>query len=198
MPFPLGARCALFAGAALCALSAPLAARADDAAAAHMVETVVVTAPSSISNLTDVPNTTSTVTAKQLARTMDVVTPEDTLRYVPNVLVRQRHIGDTQSPITSRTSGVGASARTVLYVDGILLSALIGNNNTSASPKWGLITPDAVARVDVLNGPFAAAFPGNSIGSVIAFVTRMPKQLEAHAEVQAGRQAFSKYGDDTS
>ena len=79
---------------------------------------MTVTAPSSISNLTDVPNTTSTVTADQIARTISVVTPEDTLRYVPNVLIRQRHIGDTQSPITSRTSGVGASARTLLYVDG--------------------------------------------------------------------------------
>ncbi|WP_293367908.1 TonB-dependent receptor [Phenylobacterium sp.] len=157
---------------------------------------MIVTAPSSISNLSGVPNTTSTVTAGDVARTINLVTPEDILRYVPDVLVRQRHIGDTQSPITSRTSGVGASARTLLYVDGILLSALIGNNNTSASPKWGLITPDAVERVDVLNGPFAAAFPGNSVGSVIAFVTRMPKQLEAHLEVQGASQSFSKYGDD--
>ncbi len=194
MPFPAGARRALFLGAALCGL-VTTAARTEDAAAAT-VDTVIVTAPSSVSNLTDTPNTTSTVTADQLARTTTMVTPEDALRYVPNVLVRQRHIGDTQSPITSRTSGVGASARTLLYVDGILLSALIGNNNTSASPKWGLITPGAVARVDVLNGPFSAAFPGNSVGSVIAFVTRMPSRLEAHVEAQAGTQAFVKYADD--
>src|SRR5262249_41995868 len=111
---------------------------------------------------------------------------------------RERHIGDTQSPITSRTSGVGASARTLLYVDGVLVSALIGNNNTSASPKWGLINADAIARVDVLNGPFSAAFPGNSVGSVIAFVTRMPVGLEAHAEAQGALQAFKKYGDDAT
>ncbi|HEX3367500.1 TonB-dependent receptor [Phenylobacterium sp.] len=197
MTFQVRARYALFAGAALCALAVSTAASADDAAAASpAVETVVVTAPSSISNLTDVPNTTSTVTADDVARTINLATPEDILRYVPDVLVRQRHIGDTQSPITSRTSGVGASARTVLYVDGILLSALIGNNNTSASPKWGLITPDAVERVDVLNGPFAAAFPGNSMGSVIAFITRMPSQFEAHVEAQGASQSFSKYGDD--
>ena len=190
-------RRALLAGAALCALAVSTAASADDrSGASNTLETVIVTAPSSISNLADIPNTTSTVTADQLARTLSVVTPEDTLRYVPNVLIRQRHIGDTQSPITSRTSGVGASARTLLYVDGILISALIGNNNTSASPKWGLITPGAVARVDVLNGPFAAAFPGNSVGSVISFVTRMPSQFEGHVEVQGASQSFSKYSDD--
>ena len=199
MPFRHHAfRCALLAGAGLCAF--PAAALADEDAGgdrnAATVSSVTVTAPSSIANLSDVPNTISTVTAEDVARTISMVTPEDALRYVPNVLIRQRHIGDTQSPITSRTSGVGASARTLLYVDGILISALIGNNNTSASPKWGLITPDAVARVDVLNGPFSAAFAGNSIGSVVTFVTRMPSDLEAHAQVQGAGQSFSKYGDD--
>jgi iron complex outermembrane receptor protein len=195
---PRAFRRAVFAGAAACAL--PCLAHAEEAAdtAPHTVESVIVTAPSSIANLADVPNTTSTVTAADLARTISVVTPEDVLRYVPNVLIRQRHIGDTQSPITTRTSGVGASARTLLFVDGILISALIGNNNTSASPKWGLITPDAVARVDVLNGPFAAAFAGNSIGSVVTFVTRMPGGFEGHAEAQGAVQSFAKYGDDAS
>ena len=190
----------LLAGASALCLTTAAAKAAwaadDDAGAPATVSGVTVTAPSSIANLSDVPNTVSTVTADQLGRTVNVVTPEDALRYVPNVLIRQRHIGDTQSPITSRTSGVGASARTLLFVDGILLSALIGNNNTSASPKWGLINPGAIERVDVLNGPFSAAYAGNSIGSVVAFVTRMPSALEAHAEVQAASQAFAKYGDD--
>lgn len=52
----------------------------------------------------DVPTTTEGVTAEALAKAVNIVTPEDTLRYVPNVLIRQRHIGDTQSPITTRTS----------------------------------------------------------------------------------------------
>jgi len=143
----------------------------------------------------DVPTTTEGVTAEALGKAVNVVTPEDTLRYVPNVLIRQRHIGDTQSPITTRTSGVGGSARSLIYVDGILISALIGNNNTSASPKWGLVTPDAVDRVDVLYGPFSAAYAGNSLGSVIEFRTRMPKKLEGSIDVQGASQDFRKYGD---
>jgi iron complex outermembrane receptor protein len=182
------------------ALAWPALAHADDAdaGAPRTVEPVIVTAPSAISNLSDTPNTTSTITADEIARTITLTAPEDVFRYLPNVLIRQRHIGDTQSPITTRTSGVGASARSLIYVDGMLISSLIGNNNTSASPKWGLITPDAVERVDVLNGPFAAAFPGNSIGSVISVVTRMPRGFEGHAEAQGSVQAFSKYGDDDS
>jgi iron complex outermembrane receptor protein len=142
------------------------------------------------------PSTTESTTAETLSRTTSVVTPEDALRYLPNLTVRQRHLGDTQSPVTTRTSGVGASARSLIYVDGILISALIGNNNSSASPKWGLIAPEAISRVDVMYGPFSAAYPGNSMGAVIEVTTRMPETLEGSLEVQGASQSFKKYGDD--
>ena len=186
----------LLAGA--CALAFGHAALADNADAPDTSSPVVVTAPSPISDLAGPPTTQASITAQQIGKTINVVTPEDTLRYLPNVLIRQRHIGDTQSPITTRTSGVGASARSLIYVDGVLISSLIGNNNTSASPKWGLVSPEAVDRVDVLYGPFAAQYAGNSIGAVVAFTTRMPKALEASAEAQGATQSFSKYGDDKS
>lgn len=142
------------------------------------------------------PTTTESTTAETLSRTTNVVTPEDALRYLPNLTVRQRHLGDTQSPVTTRTSGVGASARSLIYVDGILISALIGNNNGSASPKWGMIAPEAISRVDVMYGPFSAAYPGNSLGAVIEVTTRMPETLEGSFEVQGASQSFKKYGDD--
>ena len=181
----------LAGASALALLAAPCA-----ALAATPLSPVVVTAMPSSLDLSAIPTTVQSVSADAIARTINLVTPEDALRYLPNILIRQRHIGDTQSPVTTRTSGVGASARSLIYVDGVLISSLIGNNNTSASPKWGLVSPDAIARVDVLYGPFSAAYAGNSIGSVIAFTTRMPKGLEGSAEVQGAAQSFSKYGDD--
>jgi iron complex outermembrane receptor protein len=184
----------LLAGAS--ALCLATNARAADDAEAPTVSGVIVTAPTPASDLSEMPTTQAGVTAETIGKTINLVTPEDALRYLPDILIRQRHIGDTQSPVTTRTSGVGASARSLIYVDGVLISSLIGNNNTSASPKWGLVSPDAIARVDVLYGPFAAAYAGNSIGAVIAFTTRMPTALEASAEVQGGLQDFSKYGDD--
>ncbi|HXA38312.1 MAG TPA: TonB-dependent receptor [Phenylobacterium sp.] len=184
--------------AGVCALATANAACADEAPANSTVSQVTVTAPSSISDLRDLPTTTESITADEIAKTINVLTPEDVLRYLPDVLIRQRHIGDTQAPVTTRTSGVGASARSLIYVDGVLISALIGNNNSTASPKWGLVAPDAIERVDVLYGPFAAQYAGNSIGSVIAFTTRMPRGFEATAEVQGAVQSFSKYGDDKS
>ena len=192
----------LLAGASALCLATLVAGRAcaadDVEAEAPSVSGVIVTAPTPASDLSELPTTQASVTAETIGRTINLVTPEDALRYLPDILIRQRHIGDTQSPVTTRTSGVGASARSLIYVDGVLISSLIGNNNTSASPKWGLVAPDAIARVDVLYGPFAAAYAGNSIGAVIAFTTRMPMGFEAGAEVQGGLQSFSKYGDDKS
>ncbi|CAN5236730.1 TonB-dependent receptor [soil metagenome] len=169
-----------------------------DEAPPSTLSQVIVTATKSVPELDHLPTTTESVTAAQVADTINSVTIEDALRYLPNVLIRQRHIGDNQDPITTRTSGVGASARSLIYADGVLLSALIGNNNTTASPKWGLVTPEAVSRIDVLYGPFAAAYPGNSIGSVIEITTKAPTGFEASAQVQGAGQFFKKYGDDRS
>jgi iron complex outermembrane receptor protein len=184
----------LTSAASLALLAVPAAASADADAMAQVSE-VTVTAPSSLGGLAVAPNTQASVTADQIEKTVSAVTPEDVLRYLPDVLVRARHLGDTQEPVTTRTSGVGSSARSLIYVDGVLISALIGNNNTSASPKWGLVSPDAIARVDVLYGPFSAAYAGNSIGSVISFTSRMPKSLEASIDVQGAAQTFSLFGD---
>src|SRR6185503_9657309 len=75
------------------------------------------------------PNTKESVGAAKLRETTALHNTEDSLRYLPSLLVRKRHTGDTQAPLATRTSGVGASARSLIYADGALLSALIGNNN---------------------------------------------------------------------
>ena len=148
--------------------------------------------------LDQVPTTSATVTAETVRDTVNAVTVEDELKYLPSILIRQRNFGDDQDPIATRTSGVGSSARSLIYADGVLLSALIGNNNTSASPHWQLVAPDAVERIDVLYGPFSAAYPGNSIGAVVEITTKTPTKLEAALEVQGALQTFQKYGDDIS
>jgi iron complex outermembrane receptor protein len=185
--------------ASACILAVSLASHsafADDEGAANLVAPVNVNGQRSISELQGLATTTESVTSAEISAQVNAMTPEDTVRYMPNILVRQRHPGDTYAPITTRTSGVGASARSLIYVDGILLSSLIGNNNGSASPKWGLIAPEAVERVDVLYGPFAAAYAGNSIGAVMAFTTRMPQAFEGGITAQGSLQSFSKYGEN--
>ena len=137
---------------------------------------------------------TASVTAAQIATTVNAVNIEDTLKYLPSLIVRKRHIGDTQAPLATRTSGLGSSARSLVYADGALLSALIGNNNTSASPRWGLVSPQEIARIDVAYGPFFAGYPGNSIGAVVNITTRLPDRLEATLDTGVNIQRYRQYG----
>ena len=46
-------------------------------------------------------------------------------------------------------------------------------------------------------GPFSAAYPGNSVGAVVDYVTRMPTQFEAHAKVGYAQQPFELYSTET-
>ena len=89
---------------------------------------------------------------------INAVNTEDMLKYVPSIVVRKRHYGDTQDPLATRTSGVGASARSLLFVDGILISSPIGNNNTYASPHFGIAQPEDISNFQVIYGPFAAEY----------------------------------------
>jgi iron complex outermembrane receptor protein len=122
------------------------------------------------------------------------VNVEDTLKYLPSLVVRKRHIGDTQAPLATRTSELGSSARSLIFADGALLSSLIGNNNTLASPRWSLVSPQEIARIDVLYGPFSAAYAGNSVGAVVNITTRLPDRLEGTLTAGSSVQTYDQYG----
>lgn len=150
---------------------------------------------------TQIPTTIEGITREQIAETINATDSEDALKYFPSLLVRKRYIGDYNHAIlSSRASGTGNSARSAVYADGILLSNYLGNgiaNGTNFAPRWGLVSPEEIERVDVLYGPFSAAYPGNSVGAVVDYVTRMPTQLEAHAKLSGFTQNFKLYGTDS-
>jgi iron complex outermembrane receptor protein len=151
--------------------------------------------PTSLPN--QIPTTMEGITGKQIEATVNATDSEDALRYFPSLLVRKRYIGDyNHAVLSSRASGTGNSARSAVYADGILLSNYLGNGvgGLSFPPRWGLVTPEEIERVDVMYGPFSAAYPGNSVGAVVDYVTRMPRKFEAHAKVGYVVQPFEIYG----
>jgi iron complex outermembrane receptor protein len=145
---------------------------------------------------TQIPATMEGVTAEQIARTINATDSEDALKYLPSLLVRKRYIGDyNHAVLSSRASGTGNSARSAVYADGMLLSNYLGNGigGLSFPPRWSMVTPEEIERVDVMYGPFSAAFPGNSVGAVVVFTTHMPKAFDAHAKVGYASQPFELY-----
>lgn len=146
------------------------------------------------------PASTAAVTAEQIETTVNAVDVEDAIKYLPSLFVRKRNYGDTQPVLATRTWGVGSSARTLVYVDDVLISALIANNNTLGAPRWGVVSPDEVDQVTMLYGPFSAAYPGNSLGGVLRITTRVPERTEFTFEQTGAMQAFDGYrtNDDYS
>jgi iron complex outermembrane receptor protein len=170
------------------------AAQADDAeagiAGARFLSEVLVIGNRPTSLPTEIPTTIEGVGADEIAATINATDAEDALKYFPSLLVRKRYIGDyDHAVLATRASGTGNSARSLVYADGILLSNLLGNG-ASFTPRWGLVTPEEIERVDVLYGPFSAAYPGNSVGAVVDYITRMPQTLEAHVRVSGFTQDY--------
>jgi iron complex outermembrane receptor protein len=140
------------------------------------------------------PQESFTITSKQMDETINLKDPEDAVKYMPSLFVRKRNDGDNQAVLATRTWGLNSSARTLIYYDDLLISALIANNNTNGSPKWNLISPEAIARVDYLNGPFAAAYPGNSVGGVLLITSKMPDKPFAVARETVSVMPWNQYG----
>jgi iron complex outermembrane recepter protein len=180
-------------GIALAALACAHA-HADDGRT--QLDTVIVTGGRPTSLPAQIPTTIEGITGAQVEERINAFDSEDALKYLPSLNVRKRYAGDyDHAVLASRASGTGNSARSLVYADGILLSNLLGNG-ASYTPRWGLVAPDEIERVDVLYGPFAAAYPGNSVGAVVDFQTRMPTRREAHIKLSGHAQDFKLYRTD--
>ena len=185
----------LVASAALCFTPLVMGqAAAEGAGRLPPVVVISTTQPTSLP--TQIPTTMEGIDRLQIEQTINATDSEDALKYFPSLLVRKRYVGDYNHAIlSSRASGTGNSARSMVYGDGILLSNFLGNGvgGLSYVPRWGLVTPEEIDRVDVMYGPFSAAYPGNSMGAVVDYVTRMPTAFEGHVAIGYFVQPFDLY-----
>lgn len=139
---------------------------------------------------------TASITARKVEETVNLLDTEDALKYMPSVFLRKRNNGDTQATMATRVWGTTSSARSLIFADGVPLTALIANNNTLGGPRWGLVSPAEIARIDMMMGPFSAAYAGNSMGAVVEITTRLPQKLEGSINQTQSLQTFSLYGTD--
>lgn len=164
-------------------------ANAQGIATDKLIDSITVTGERERAAL-DVPNPVASKTAADL-RKENLVNPEDALRYVPNVTIRKRYIGDRNALIGGRSFSTLQAARGLVLVDGYLLSNFLGRFD---APRWNMISPEEIERVDVLYGPFSALYPGNSIGTTVAIRTRRPRALEVGLRTTAFGERFEEYG----
>ena len=142
--------------------------------------------PESVSHVAVV----SSATRDEIDKTVNVMTTAETFKYLPSVLVRERFIGDRNATVEGRVNNPQDSARTMVYADGVLLSNYLGNS-FAYPPRWGMVSPAEIERIDVIAGPLSALYGGNSISGVYTITTRMPEHFEVHASGNAALQNFT-------
>jgi iron complex outermembrane receptor protein len=175
----------------------PVSANAEDNERSHTLPTVTVVEASAAGRPPldpDLPASVESVTHAQFEN-WNVVSTEDTLKYMPGLAVRKRFTGDLNSIIAVRGTSSSQSARGLVYADGLLISNFL-NNTFSTAPRWSLVFPNEIERVDVIYGPYSALYPGNSIGATVNITTRMPERFETHAEIKGFTQHFDLFGVD--
>lgn len=177
-------------------------AHAQDATPTTVLAPVTVTAPAPSPQVPPVspqvgkfslPQTVESVDQKKIEDTINIMDVEDAIKYMPSIFVRKRNNGDTQPTLQTRMWGVNSSARSLVFVDDIPISALISNNNTTGAPRWGMVSPEQIKGIDMLYGPFAAEYPGNSMGGVLLITTRQPDKIEATVKQTEAFQTFNMY-----
>ena len=130
-------------------------------------------------------------------RAVNLTTPEDALKNLPNFYVRRRFIGDKNAIVGIRGTSMRQTGRTVVLADGVLLSNFLATG-LGNSPRWFLLAPEEISKIAVIYGPFSALYPGNSIGGTILFSTAMPTERTATVRGQYFTQSFRQYGTDDS
>ena len=154
------------------------------------LERVVITAPRT--ELSYLPATIESVSSQQIEKSINTVTAAGALQYLPSMHVRERYIGDRNGVLVMRVNSSISSAQTTVYADGMLLSNFL-NNSFSTAPRWGMVSPEDIERIDVIYGPYSALYPGNSAGGVVNISTTMPDKLVFHAKLDTFAQRFKLY-----
>lgn len=139
----------------------------------------------------NLPMTTASKTAEQLREQQNIFNPEDALRNMPNTTVRKRYSGDRNALIAGRSFASSQAPRALVLMDGYLISNFLGRFD---APRWNMVAPEEIARVDLLYGPFSALYPGNSIGTTVAISTRKPQGFEGSVRLAMQSQSFDLYG----
>ncbi|XVJ69479.1 MAG: TonB-dependent receptor [Rhizobacter sp.] len=132
-------------------------------------------------------------TTRAQLEVLNVNSAEDSVKYLPNFATRRRYLGDRNSAIETRGTNNRMSARGLVLADGVLLSNFLGAQDQIA-PRWSMVLPEEIERVDVVYGPYSALYSGNAMGAAVLFTTRMPKKFEADASFKVLRQTFNYLG----
>jgi len=164
-------RLSLVAGAAIAALTVPATVHAADAAAAApVVQELVVTAEKREENLRDVPQSVTAISGD----TLDVqraVSFQDYVNRVPGMALIASQPGSNRLVLRGINAG-GVSATIGTYVDETPYGSVTGlANGAIHAPDFDTFD---MKRIEILRGPQGTLYGASSLGGLLKFVTNPP------------------------
>lgn len=141
------------------------------------------------------PNTVEGITAQKIGETVNILDTPDALKYLPSLMVRKRDSADFGgATLATRIWGVSYSAKSMVTVDGMPISNQLFNDNNYGPPKWFVVSPEEIDHIDVMYGPFSAAYSGNTMGALVDITTQRPtKAFEGALSMTSATQSFSLF-----
>jgi iron complex outermembrane receptor protein len=145
--------------------------------------------------ITVVPRGLSVSLGEEQFEAINALNVEDLMKYAPNFFVRKRFAGDDNAVVALRGTNTVQSARTLVMVDGFVVSNFLGNSY-SFPPKWNVVGPSEVQQFDIVYGPYSARYGGNSMGGVVSVTTQEPEKNAGYVTLQSFAMPFKEYGVD--
>ncbi len=142
----------------------------------------------------NMPAVVETLTAEGIER-INAVETSDVFKYLPGSYLRKLYPGLTNQPLVIRGNNTELTGRTLVLMDGIRISDFTAAGNSNG-PKWFLVSPEEIEKVDMIYGPFSAAMSGNSLSGTAMITTHFPEKMEAMADAQYYYQNFHEYKTD--
>lgn len=157
------------------------------------LEEIVVTPTGRISDeaLVNIPAVVESLTPEGIER-INAIDTSDVFKYLPGSYLRKLAPGSTNRPLIIRGNASFLTARTLVLADGIRISDFLAAGNSNG-PKWQMVAPEEIERVDVIYGPYSAALSGNSLSGTAMITTRFPQKKEIRADANTFYQNFQEY-----
>ena len=125
------------------------------------------------------------IISKQELLAAGVQTPEDLLRYLPDIDLRQRGRQGVQADVSLRG---GTFDQVLILLNGVNISdPQTGHHNLNLVPPM-----ESIERIEILHGPASKVLGPNAFSGAINFITAQGDAKQAKASIQYGEHKLFK------
>jgi len=139
----------------------------------------------------EVPAVVESLTAEDIKK-INVVGVEDVVKYQPGLYVRKLGQAPTNAPLLIRSASTRMTPRALVIADDLLLSNFLAAGH-SYGPRWFMVAPEEIERIDVIYGPYSALYSGNALAGALIMTTKFPEKKHVSVKTTMMYQNYDLY-----